>query len=138
MLDSPSLFWFCEKSKVERFSLISKELFDTIFLHKDDDACPVKNFYTYGSFINASSCFPKFGRTGSLTKRKREIAAFLGQISYETSGGWPNATNGPYAWGLCYKEEISPKNYSCNYSNQEWPCFPGKSYKGKCPIQITW
>ena len=136
MLDSPSLF--CEKSKVERFSLISKELFDTIFLHKDDDACPVKNFYTCGSFINASSCFPKFGRTGSLTKRKREIAAFLGQISYETSGGWPNATNGPYAWGLCYKEEISPKNYSCNYSNQEWPCFPGKSYKGKCPIQITW
>ena len=119
-------------------SLISKELFDTIFLHKDDDACPAKNFYTYDPFINASGCFPKFCRTGSLTKRKREIAAFLGQISYEASGWWPTATDGPYAWGLCYKEEISPKNDYCNPSNQEWPCFPGKSYKGRGPIQITW
>ncbi|KAM1431423.1 hypothetical protein ACFX2I_047376 [Malus domestica] len=33
-------------------SLITKQLFHTLFLHKDDTACPAKDFYTYRSFIN--------------------------------------------------------------------------------------
>ncbi|KAK7337598.1 hypothetical protein VNO77_18180 [Canavalia gladiata] len=119
-------------------SLISKKLYDTLFLHKDDSACPAKNFYTYDSFILASKCFPAFGTTGCLTTRKREIAAFLAQISHETTGGWATAPDGPYAWGLCFKEEISPQINYCDSTNKQWPCYPGKTYKGRGPIQLSW
>ncbi|KAI4301599.1 hypothetical protein L6164_034861 [Bauhinia variegata] len=119
-------------------SLISKKLYDSIFLHKDDNACPAKDFYTYESFIEASKHFPGFGTTGCLSTRKREIAAFLGQISHETTGGWATAPDGPYAWGLCFKEEINPQIDYCDPTIKEWPCYPGKSYKGRGPIQLSW
>ncbi|KAG5078774.1 hypothetical protein GLYMA_02G007400v4 [Glycine max] len=119
-------------------SLISKELFDSIFIHKDNNACPARNFYTYDSFINASKRFPRFGTTGSPATRKREIAAFLAQISHETTGGWATAPDGPYAWGLCFKEEISPQSNYCDSTNTQWPCYPGQSYKGRGPIQLSW
>lgn len=118
--------------------LISEDLFDSIFLHKDDNACPARNFYTYNSFIQATKCFPRFGNTGNLVIRKREIAAFLAQISHETTGGWATAPDGPYAWGLCFKEEVSPQSNYCDSTNKQWPCFPGKSYKGRGPIQLSW
>lgn len=140
---SYSAFLFLASYRVEArgfpvSSLISKDLFDAIFLHKDDNACPAKDFYTYDTFIQASRCFPKFGTTGSLVTRKREISAFLAQISHETTGGWPTAPDGPYAWGLCFKEEVSPQSNYCDSSNMEWPCYPGKSYKGRGPIQLSW
>lgn len=128
-------------TEARRFSLcsqVSKELFDKIFLHKDDNACPAKNFYTYDSFLNASKFFPKFGAAGSSATRKREVAAFLAQISHETTGGWATAPDGPYAWGLCFKEEVSPQSNYCDSTNKEWPCYPGKSYKGRGPIQLSW
>ncbi|XVF80386.1 hypothetical protein PTKIN_Ptkin15bG0066000 [Pterospermum kingtungense] len=118
--------------------LISEDIFDSIFLHKDDNACPARNFYTYDSFIQATKCFPRFGNTGNLATRKREIAAFLAQISHETTGGWATAPDGPYAWGLCFKEEVSPQSNYCDSTNKQWPCFPGKSYKGRGPIQLSW
>ena len=119
-------------------SLVTKQLFAEIFLHKDDNACPAKDFYTYDSFIQATRRFPRFGNTGDLATRKREIAAFLAQISHETTGGWATAPDGPYAWGLCFKEEISPQSDYCDSTNTEWPCYPGKSYKGRGPIQLSW
>ncbi|MED6149805.1 Chitinase 10 [Stylosanthes scabra] len=119
-------------------SLIRKKLFDTMFLHKDDNACPAKNFYPYKAFIRAAKTFPKFGTTGSLSTRKREIAAFLAQISHETTGGWATAPDGPFAWGLCFKEEINPQSNYCDSTNKQWPCFPGKSYHGRGPIQLSW
>ncbi|XP_050235999.1 chitinase 10 [Mercurialis annua] len=118
--------------------LITKQLFDSIFLHKDNNACPAKNFYTYDSFIQASKHFRGFGNSGSLVTRKREIAAFLAQISHETTGGWATAPDGPYAWGLCFLEEVSPQSDYCDKTNTQWPCFPGKSYKGRGPIQLSW
>lgn len=119
-------------------SLVSKKLFDSIFLHKDDAVCPANGFYTYDSFVQATRCFPRFGNTGSSTTRKREIAAFLAQISHETTGGWATAPDGPYAWGLCFKEEISPQSLYCDSTNTQWPCTPLKSYHGRGPIQLSW
>ncbi|KAI9082589.1 hypothetical protein K1719_035458 [Acacia pycnantha] len=119
-------------------SLIHKKLFKTFFLHKDDSACPAKHFYTYKSFIHAAKSFPEFGTTGTITTRKREIAAFLAQISHETTGGWATAPDGPYAWGLCYKEELKPQSNYCDSNNTQWPCYPGKSYYGRGPIQLSW
>lgn len=118
--------------------LISKQLYDTIFIHKDNNACPAKGFYTYESFMEATRQFPRFGNEGSIVTRKREIAAFLAQISHETTGGWATAPDGPYAWGLCFKEEISPQSNYCDSTNTQWPCVPGKSYKGRGPIQLSW
>lgn len=71
-------------------SIVSEELFNSTFLHKDDSACPAKGFYTYSSFVQAAQCFPRFGNTGGLATRKREVAAFLAQISHETTGIYIN------------------------------------------------
>lgn len=138
-----STFLFCFSLGAEArtspvSSVVSEELFNSIFLHKDNAACPAKNFYTYDSFIMASRSFRRFGSCGSLTTRKREVAAFLAQISHETTGGWATAPDGPYAWGLCFKEEVSPQSDYCDSTNQQWPCFPGKTYKGRGPIQLSW
>ncbi|XP_020085995.1 chitinase 10-like [Ananas comosus] len=119
-------------------SIVSEELFNSLFLHKDDSACPARGFYNYSSFIQATHCFPKFGNTGDLDTRKREIAAFFGQISHETTGGWATAPDGPYAWGLCYKEEVNPQSNYCDSTDKKWPCYPGKSYFGRGPIQLSW
>ncbi|CAA7408456.1 unnamed protein product [Spirodela intermedia] len=94
------------------------------------------NFYTYSAFITAANSFPAFGTTGDLATRKREIAAFFGQTSHETTGGWPTAPDGPYSWGYCFKEEQGNPGAYCTPSSQ-WPCAPGKKYYGRGPIQIT-
>ncbi|KAJ4876638.1 Chitinase family protein [Raphanus sativus] len=118
--------------------LVSKSLYDSIFIHKENNACPAKGFYHYEAFVEATRWFPKFGSVGGTMTRRREVAAFLAQISHETTGGWATAPDGPYAWGLCFKEEVSPQSNYCDASNTEWPCFPGKSYKGRGPIQLSW
>uniref|UniRef100_A0A162B5J9 Glycoside hydrolase family 19 catalytic domain-containing protein n=1 Tax=Daucus carota subsp. sativus TaxID=79200 RepID=A0A162B5J9_DAUCS len=103
---SSTLFSSSEaRNGIKISSLISQDLYNSIFLHKDDSACPAKDFYPYSAFIEATERFPRFGSCGSLATRKREIAAFLAQISHETTGGWATAPDGPYAWGLCFKEE---------------------------------
>jgi len=118
--------------------LVSRTLYDSIFIHKDNNACPAKGFYPYEAFVEATRCFPKFATVGAPTTRRREVAAFLAQISHETTGGWATAPDGPYAWGLCFKEEVSPGSIYCDATNTDWPCVPGKSYKGRGPIQLSW
>ena len=56
---------------------------------RNDHRCPAKGFYTYEAFLAAASRFPGFGTTGTTQTRKRELAAFFGQTSYETSGTLP-------------------------------------------------
>ncbi|XP_052135334.1 chitinase 10 [Oryza glaberrima] len=119
-------------------SIVSEQLYASLFLHKDDAACPARGFYTYASFVRAAARFPRFAATGCADARKREVAAFLAQISHETTGGWATAPDGPYAWGLCYKEEINPQSSYCDATDKQWPCYPGKSYHGRGPIQISW
>uniref|UniRef100_A0A1D1XP70 chitinase n=1 Tax=Anthurium amnicola TaxID=1678845 RepID=A0A1D1XP70_9ARAE len=118
--------------------IVNEKIYNSLFLHKDDNACPAKGFYPYSAFAEATSRFLSFGAVGSPATRKREVAAFLAQISHETTGGWATAPDGPYAWGLCFKEEISPPSNYCDSTNTEWPCYPGKSYKGRGPIQLSW
>ncbi|MCD9644203.1 Chitinase 1 [Datura stramonium] len=93
---------------------------------------------TVTMLINAAArSFPGFGTTGDNTARKREIAAFFAQTSHETTGGWPTAPDGPYAWGYCFlREQGNPGDY-CTPSSQ-WPCAPGRKYFGRGPIQISY
>ena len=67
-------------------SIISSDTFDQQLSYRNDDVCPAKNFYTYDAFIKATNSFPGFGTTGDTNIRKREMAAFLGQTSHETTG----------------------------------------------------
>ncbi|KAK6924563.1 Glycoside hydrolase, family 19, catalytic [Dillenia turbinata] len=127
-------------------SLISRSLFDQMLKHRNDGSCRGKGFYTYDAFVAAANSFPSFGTTGDTDTRKREIAAFLGQTSHETTGpilvqsnlcGWPSAPDGPYAWGYCYvTEQGNPPDY-CEVS-QVYPCASGKKYYGRGPIQISY
>lgn len=118
-------------------SLISRDLFEQLLKHRNDAACQGKGFYTYDAFIAAANSFGTFGTTGDTDTRKREIAAFLAQTSHETTGGWPTAPDGPYAWGYCFKQEQGNPGDYCQPS-QQWPCAPGKKYFGRGPIQISY
>ncbi|GAQ81831.1 chitinase [Klebsormidium nitens] len=111
--------------------------FAQFFLHMNDAACHHRNFYTYDAFVTAASAFSGFGTSSaSPTINKQEIAAFMGQISHETTGGWASAPDGPYSWGLCFDEEATSVPYCA--ASADYPCAPGLSYHGRGPIQLSW
>nr|XP_027079246.1 LOW QUALITY PROTEIN: basic endochitinase A-like [Coffea arabica] len=116
-------------------SLISPALFNQMLKYHNDPRCSSNGFYTYNAFITAAKSFNGFGTTGDVATRKREIAAFLGQISHETTGGWPSAPDGPYAWGYCFIKEIGASGSFCD--SPDWPCPAGRQYYGRGPIQLT-
>uniref|UniRef100_A0ACD5TH24 Uncharacterized protein n=1 Tax=Avena sativa TaxID=4498 RepID=A0ACD5TH24_AVESA len=110
-----------------------------MLLHRNDVACAARGFYTYEKFLEAAAEFPDFVGEGQSTElRKREVAAFLGQTSHETTGGWPTAPDGPFAWGYCWKRELNPGSDYCDPNQAEWPCAPGKTYIGRGPMQLSW
>lgn len=122
-------------------SLVSRELFEAIFLHRATEPCPGA-FYTYDAFLEAAADFPEFANEGTDTERRREVAAFLANIAHETSGGWSTAPDGRYAWGLCFIREggnrdVGENDAYCSPS-ETWPCEPGKKYYGRGPIQLSW
>lgn len=49
-------------------------------------ACTGGGFYSYDAFIQAAAAFPQFAATGSDNVNRRELAAFLAQVSHETTG----------------------------------------------------
>ncbi|CAK7329394.1 unnamed protein product [Dovyalis caffra] len=65
---------------------ISREMFKQMLKRKNDSGSP--GFYTYDGFIAAAKAFPAFGNTGDVATRKREIAAFFGQIFRQTIGSF--------------------------------------------------
>ncbi|XP_038693631.1 endochitinase-like [Tripterygium wilfordii] len=114
-------------------AIISRDMFNDIFPHINEDVCRGKGIYTYDAFLAAANAYPAFGTTGDDATRKREIAAFLAQTSHETTGGWPDAPGGPYSWGYCFVREINP---SSNYCAPNYPCLG--QYYGRGPIQLSW
>ncbi|TYH85665.1 hypothetical protein ES332_D02G284500v1 [Gossypium tomentosum] len=117
--------------------IVSRELFEKMLPYRNDPRCPAANFYTYDAFIAAAKLYPDFAAIGDNDIRKREVAAFLGQTSHETTGGWPDAPGGPYAWGYCFNEEVGcPAGYCDN--NPNYPCYAGVNYCGRGPMQLSW
>ncbi|PON82708.1 Glycoside hydrolase [Trema orientale] len=119
-------------------TIISEALFEEMLPYRNDNRCHAVGFYTYDGFITAARRFPDFGRTGSLESRKRELAAFFGQTSHETTGGggW-DAPDGADHWGYCYVREAQPQSIYCDGDTITWPCVAGQSYYGRGPIQLT-
>ncbi|GMI74427.1 PATHOGENESIS-RELATED 3, basic chitinase [Hibiscus trionum] len=117
--------------------IISREMFEEMFPFRNDHRCHAVNFYTYEAFIAAAKSFPDFAATGNYETRKREVAAFLGQTSHETTGGWETADLGADHWGYCWnKEDGCPSDY-CDYRSVQYPCVSGQRYCGRGPIQLT-
>jgi predicted chitinase len=97
-------------------ALVSESLFNQMF--------PDRNgFYTYQGLVAATLKYPAFASTGNADQKKREVAAFLANVSRETGE-------------LVYIEQIQ-KDVLCSPS-AKCPCEPGKSYYGRGPIQISW
>lgn len=113
--------------------LISETLFGEMFKHRKD--CPSKGFYTYEAFVDAASSFPSFGSTGDVATRKRELAAFLGQISEATTGESPDSVDA-HSWGLCHinTTTIDSENHC---TSPHWLCSSGKKYTSRGPVQLT-
>jgi chitinase len=120
---------------------ISAALFEELFKHRNDPACASNGFYTYAAFTAAAAAFPGFGTSSAdPAVNKRELAAFLAQISHETTGGWATAPDGPYSWGLCWVTEggkTPPWSPYCEPS-AAYPCAEGKTYYGRGPMQLSW
>lgn len=83
-------------------------------------------FYTYQALIAAASSFPGLAATGDATTRKREVAAFLANVSHETGG-------------LVHIEEIAKAPYcDTSWGPPGCSCAPGKWYYGRGPLQLSW
>jgi len=129
-------------------SWFTKADFAAFFPNIDNAACSGKNFFTHAALLQAASHFPSFANTGDLQRDKRELAAFLGQTSHETTGGWATAPGGPAAWGYCFKEEVGCAGGKCtqycvggNPCRQfgyDCTCVPGKTYNGRGPVQLSY
>ena len=121
--------------------IVTPTLFEQLFPHRGDSPCGGA-FYTYQAFLAAAGRFPAFAASGTDDDRRREVAAFLANISHETTGGWPTAPDGPYAWGLCWLEEgpgvprADMPSY-CVYT-PAWPCAAGEKYYGRGPLQLSY
>jgi chitinase len=116
-------------------AIVDADLWDELFPNRDE-------LFTYDALIDAAVEFPAFAATGDDATRRRELAAFLANIGHETTGGWPEAPGGPYAWGLYFKEEVGCEMGDCvgycDPNNAMYPCAPGVTYHGRGPMQLSW
>jgi hypothetical protein len=108
----------------------------------------------YECLIKATSAYPEFANSSSIEDNKRELAAWLGQMSQETTGGGCGASDenadgtcscgamwcdghpgGCSSWGLCFVEETGGQY--CSHSSA-YPCKAGREYRGRGPKQLSW
>lgn len=88
--------------------------------------------------------FGTFLKEGFKKDRKRELAAFLANLSHETGGGWATAPGGELKWGLFWNENIAGRTgvnkdaFVDPASSKLYPGVPGKRYYGRGPIMLSW
>lgn len=97
-------------------AILSEATFNSMFPNRN-------GFYSYSGLVSAANTFAAFAKSGDVTARKREVAAFLANTAHETGN-------------LVYIEEIAKGEY-CAPSGS-CPCQPGKRYFGRGPIQLSW
>ena len=128
-----------DSTRVTRY--LDSTAWDTLFPHRYGmDKQPAEDFYSFKAFVNAARAFPGFLAEGNDTIRKRELAAFLAQVSQETSGGWADAPGGYFKWGLCFVEEKqdgTPFAYIDSTKKNYLP-VRGHAYFGRGAKQLSW
>jgi len=120
-----------------------------------NSACQGCQMLTYECLIQATLKYPAFAESSTEEDNKRELAAWLGEMSQETTGGGCGASienadgtcscgdmwcddhpgGGCSSWGLCFVEEAGGQY--CSQSSY-YPCQPGREYKGRGPKQLSW
>ncbi|KVA13797.1 chitinase [Burkholderia ubonensis] len=88
-----------------------------------DQMFPTRNaFYTYDGLIAALKKYPEFATEPDQAVARQEAAAFLANVSHETSG-------------LVYIREVNQANWDkyCSIGN-----CGGKLYYGRGPMQLSW
>ncbi|KAK8563110.1 hypothetical protein V6N12_011166 [Hibiscus sabdariffa] len=108
--------------------VLTKPMFQKMLPNANNDSCPAKAFYTYEAFIAAAKSYPAFATTGSHEVRKREVAAFLGQTSFQTAGNLSGFLVSP-------KGRQPPTDY-CQ-PNPSYPCAAGRNYCGQGPMLLS-
>ncbi|KAI3411679.1 BSD domain-containing protein [Psidium guajava] len=103
-------------------NIVTARFFNRI-ISQASSSCAGKKFYSRQAFLKALGSFPRFGRVGSVTASKREIAAFFAHVTHETGH-------------FCYTEEIYKGTYCTPTAN--CPCKQGEKYFGRGPLQLTW
>ncbi|MFF4401712.1 chitinase [Streptomyces sp. NPDC001480] len=99
--------------------VVSKAQYNKMFPHH-------KKLYTYEGLVKAMKAFPAFAHTGDAKTKKREAAAFLANVSHETSG-------------LIYINEQNKANWPTYCQQEPYGCPAGQSaYHGRGPLQISW
>ncbi|MBI2393441.1 MAG: chitinase [Deltaproteobacteria bacterium] len=96
--------------------IVSRATFNAIFPDR-------ASFYTYDGLVRAAKIYPRFASSGTVTTQKREVAAFLANVTHETAA-------------LVYVEQIV-KDIYCGYSSG-CACVTGKRYFGRGPLQLSW
>ena len=123
---------------------ITKKSNNTTYIYSDVESWWHNN-PTSEVIINVD--FADFVNRISSTNNKRELAAFLANISKETTGGWQlpvgSGTTGDYAdWGLYFVHEVgyNSVNGAGAYSqvSTDYPPNPAVGYYGRGPIQLSW
>ncbi|TDW96759.1 chitinase [Dinghuibacter silviterrae] len=109
--------------------LINSADWDHLFPHRNA-------LYTFQAFQSAAARFPGFLSETDDTLRRRELAAFLANVSQETSGGWDKAPGGYCAWGLYFVSE--GKGTYADTTKPAYPPAPGQAYYGRGPVQLSW
>jgi predicted chitinase len=93
-----------------------------------EEMFPDRNpFYTYEGLVAATAAYPEFATSGGPVIAAREAAAFLANVSHESTG-------------LLHVSELDTAVYShyCDLS-QPYGCPAGQdAYYGKGPIQLSW
>ncbi|MCW1148831.1 glycoside hydrolase family 19 protein [Flavobacterium lacisediminis] len=91
--------------------------------------------------------FADFVNRSSLDNNKRELSAFLANISKETTGGWQLPVGGGLAgdyaqWGLYFVHEVGYSSATSagvySQAHAVYPPNPTKGYYGRGPIQLSW
>ncbi|KNC87238.1 hypothetical protein SARC_00624 [Sphaeroforma arctica JP610] len=123
-------------------SIINRATFEELFsLRFNAEACQKGvDVLTYDNFATAINYYyPEMVvNNGTRDQKYRNVAAFLAQMSQETSG---RGEGDPYLWGLCFIEELICDESCPQYTDEgswEYPPVPGVSYHGRGPIQISW
>lgn len=123
---------------------ITKKTTQVTYIYSDVDPWWHSN-PTPENVINVD--FEDFINRPSSLDNKRELGAFLANISKETTGGWQlpvgGGSPGDYAeWGLYYVHELGYNSTTgvgaYSQAHADYPPNPSVGYYGRGPIQLSW
>ncbi len=131
------LEWFEDSQYCYRITRLDKTTKEQMLVFQQEDwtqdwnktKTPVYKIIDFGTFL----------AEGSDTDIKRELAAFLANISHETGGGNVDGIYPEIQTGLYFNEEVTHIGAtSSGYTSATYPSVAGHSYHGRGPIQTSW